>query len=91
MVDLKSEFKLTQDGDPWGNAMIWHFNVADELFSREGYVPKHWHYRPSPFGRSGEDDPEDYLVAESNTDDLVTFGNLLCRYTRLLRHLGHDY
>ena len=38
-VDLKNEFKLTNDGDNWGNVMQWLFAIADYLtFETDEYV-----------------------------------------------------
>ena len=30
--DLKYEFRLTSDGDPWGTGMQWLFASADEIY-----------------------------------------------------------
>ncbi len=89
---LKSEYRLCNCGDSWGDAMHWSFTVADELYSREGFTPEHWKYKPSILGPSN--DPDNYAtqqVIEVGTDTLIMFGELLHRYCRLLRHLGKDY
>ena len=92
--DLKFEFRLTADGDGWGNAMHWWFVIADEIhFEREALsVPDDWHFRASPLGSSNEDD--DYAVTavrEADDGTLMAFGALMHRYARLLKHLGKSY
>jgi len=92
--DLKAEFKLSSDGDEWGNVMQWWFTVADEIyFNRDTIeVPESWEFRPSPLGPSNEpDDYPTYIVADAKADDLLRFGKLMDRYAGALRHADHDY
>lgn len=89
---LKSEYRIFDSGDPWGDSMHWLFTVADELHFREGFTPEHWKFRPSPAGPAN--DPDDHattLACEVGAEALVKFGNLLHRYCRLLKHKGLDY
>ncbi len=96
MVDLKSlkaDFKLSCDGDTWGETMQWWFTIADEIyFNRDFPVPADWHFRPSPLGPSNEPGewPVD-IVEAAGDDELLAFGNLLNRYARLLKRAGKDY
>lgn len=94
LSQLKSEFRLTADGDDWGNCMHWWFTIADEIhFNRETIsVPSSWKYTPSPLGLSN--DPDDIVtraVAEAENDSLMKFGHLMNRYAHFLEHLGKDY
>ena len=92
-MSLKQEFNLTSDGDAWGNAMLWWFSIADEIhFNREFDVPSEWQFRPSPIGPSN--DPDDYIttvVREASDAELQSFGALIHRYARALKHAGKDY
>lgn len=89
--DLKNEYKLTNDGDSWGNSMSWWFAIADELEGNRGLLcPEHWEYRMSPM-RPDNENYEASIVTDYPDDDLIEFGNVLERYTRLLKHLGEDY
>lgn len=92
IAQLRTEFGLSHDGDSWGHVMHWWFSIADELHYREGVTPEHWHFKPSPLGRTN--DPDDYVsnvVCEAGADALVTFGNILTRYAQALRRAGKDY
>ena len=90
--DAKFEFKLTSDGDKWGNGMIWLFNIADEIhFNRDTCVPDEWQFRPSPLGPSSDDDYQAEIVQNMPDDDLLRFGNVIHRYLDRVRFLGEDY
>lgn len=90
---MKTEFKLTGDGDRWGNTMNWLFNIADEIyFNRNFEVPVEWEFKPSCLGPSN--DPEDWvqqIVISSNDVELLHWGKVLNRYADLLRKHGKDY
>lgn len=92
--DLKHELRGDLSIDPWGHAMGAWFDIANELWYRRAAIPEHWEYRPAgPYAR----DPREpgsawYSVArESKTRDLRRMGNLLERYTRILKLKGEDY
>lgn len=92
--DMVQEFKISMDsGDKWGSAIQTLFAVASELHHRAGYlVPSRWEY--SPGASSDPRDSEDYFYAicmDSDSYDLIRFGNLLERYTRNLDRNGHSY
>ena len=94
LSQLKSDFRLTSDGDDWGNCLHWWFTIADEIhFNRENLcVPESWRFKPSPCGPSNEADRwETTAVREADDDSLMQFGHLVNRYARLLKHLGKDY
>ena len=94
MSQLKHDFRLTSDGDDWGNCLHWWFTIADEIhFNRANLsVPLSWKFKPSPFGFTN--DPENYIthcVREADDASLMQFGHLVNRYARFLKHLGKDY
>lgn len=93
LSQIQVEYRLTCDGDAWGNAMNWLFAIADEIhFNRSVECPASWQFKPSILGASN--DPDDYatgIVRDAPDHDLITFGQLLNRYLRALRHAGHDY
>lgn len=88
--DLREYYQLMESGDAWGDCMGAWFAVAAELYVR-GSVPENWRFRPgSSDPREPDDCWTDELVIHSD-DDLIEFGNVLCRYSRMLRNAGHDY
>ena len=92
--DLKSDFRMTSDGDNWGNCLSWWFTIADEIyFNRENLrVPESWRFKPSMCGPSNEANRwETIAVLEADDVSLMKFGHLISRYASLLKHLGKDY
>ena len=93
MKNLLKEFRLCNDGNPWGTTMHWWFAIAEELhFSRGGHVPEHWRFKPSILGPANEH--YDYAAdtaRDTKTDALIAAGNLLERYAQLLTHYEKDY
>ena len=92
--DLKTEFQLTYDkGDAWSSCMQWLFAICDYLtFETDECVPDNWHFKPSPFGA----DTEDYCYQSLKeldvpSKDVLHFGNLLVRFSELLKRKGLDY
>lgn len=78
-------------GDPWGVVMGHWFDVAAELWWR-GEVPASWGYRPGAVGDPREtDSPFADFIREVPSESLVEFGNVLDRYSRMLRAAGKDY
>lgn len=83
--DLKQEYRLTNDGDDWGTATFWLFNIADEIyFERDFDVPHEWQFRPSPLGKCSDDNYIEYSITEAGDGDLLRFGKLLHRYTNMI-------
>ena len=94
LKSLKQEFRMSHDGDTWGNTMRWWFTIADEIyFNRENIrVPNEWQFKPSPMGPSN--DPDDYVtnvVKEADDDSLLAFGKIINRYASLLKRNEMDY
>lgn len=95
LAELKAEFRLTSDGDDWGNVMHWWFTIAEEIYWHRGpslEVPPSWRFRPSPLGETS--DPDDYAlsaVREADDSTLAAFGALIHRYAQRLKHIGRDY
>lgn len=90
--DLKQEFRLTNDGDSWGNAMSWLFAMADEIyFHRDFEVPTKWQFRPSPLGPDTEERYETEIIKETKDAELIKFADLIYRYETALRHAGESY
>jgi len=94
---LKQEFTSSDVGDPWGTSMSWMFAICDFLVLRRGVpVPKEWGFSPSPFGVD-EDSMEFKELQFLNEDGIATcdeildFGKILWRYTRILKTQGKDY
>ncbi len=91
--DLKSEFRLTSDGDIWGTVMQWWLSIADEMyFYRDFQVPQCWEFKPSPLGPSN--DTDDYVancIAEADDISLIRFGNLIHRYASRAKNTGLSY
>ena len=92
-ANAKAEFRLTSDGDDWGNVLGWWFHVADEIYwNRDFPVPEEWEFRASPIGPQNEpDEYETEVVRNMSDDDLAHFGAVLNRYARFLKHCGKDY
>ena len=92
-VDLKNEFKLTNDGDNWGHVMQWLFAIADYLtFETDECVPDEWQFKPSPFGA----DEENYVFQALKEmalhgDEVLQFGKVLIRVRNILESKGESY
>ena len=92
-VDLKNEFKLTDDGDNWGNVMQWLFAIADYLtFETYECVPDEWQFKPSPFG-ADEERYEFQALKEMElpSDEVLQFGKVLFRVRDILESKGESY
>ena len=94
---LKNEFKLTNDGDNWGNVMAWLFAIGDYItFETDESVPDEWQFKPSPMGAN-----EDCFVFQSlrhfasegeiMSADVLKFGNVLNRVRDILERKGESY
>ena len=95
-AEIKSEYRLQADsGDKWGSAMGARFDIAEELHRRDHDIPASWGFSPGAgsFGVSWE--PETYFggIIQHDTDssDLRYFGDVLARYTDLLKRNDLDY
>ena len=90
--NLKAAFRLANDGDAWGTSMGALFSVCFELHHRGDDIPDAWEFKPSPLSGDLRDDsfwtPE---LENRGTPALLEFGELLHRYTGMLRAAGRDY
>lgn len=81
-----------RDGDEWGWAMSWLFAICDAMtFDRDMEVPAEWDFRPSPLGKSTDDEWKDEILVGLSDNQLAYVGNVLHRYTEHLRKAGKDY
>lgn len=91
MRDLLDRFNTEYDsGDPWGSVMGWWFKICDELYRRGAGVPLRWEYTP---GAGGAPDPEegDFCLSYYKSEDLIIFGDLLCKFAAACKRGGLDY
>lgn len=88
---LMQEYRLTCDGDTWGNTMAWWFAVAGEMHERGLDIPADWQYRPSPLGGKNDDAYETPICEEASDDALILFGRAMNRYATILKAAGKDY
>jgi len=101
--NLRNIFRADYDShDAWGSVLGFLFPIAELLYVEEEDVPSAWEFRPSPFLTRGmvQDDSsdsmryylsQDYLSGYFTANDLVSFGNVLHRYSTNLRTAGKDY
>lgn len=89
----KHEFRLTNDGDAYGTAMMWLFTASDVLhFERDDDTPMvEFGYRPSPIQSEPEETSEIDIIREMPDAELVHFARLLNRYVDMLKANGRDY
>ena len=94
---LKNEFKLTNDGDNWGNVMAWLFAIGDYItFETDKCIPDTWQFKPSMCGAN-----EDCYVFQSlrhfafekyvTSEEIMQFGNILIRVRDILESKGESY
>ena len=98
---IKQAYRWNESGDAWGDAMGAWFSIAAVLTIETEDVPATWQYRPgaSVFREEdlrADDDMAGYLLNEYregvfSADDLRHAGNVLNRYTTMLRNAGRDY
>ena len=78
--------------DPWGTAMGAFFAVAAELQWRGTDIPAKWQYTPGCAADQREPDGDWFALLEAADEEvLLSFGEMLHRYTDLLRRDGKDY
>ena len=90
---IKSDMRMDDiKYDPWGVAMSVFFDVAGELYDRMGRCPHEWEYRPGAMGPYVEEDSIYFdSIRAASDDELEYLGNLLHRYTQMLKYFGKDY
>jgi len=90
---LKNEYKLTNDGDAWGNCMQWLFAICDYLtFETDECIPDEWQFKASPLGA----DDESYVFQSLKelslpAREILEFGKVLIRLRDILEHKGLSY
>ena len=90
--DIKHDAMLTWDShDTWGWAMLWWFEVADEMTRRGLDTPADWRYKPGLALNQDEDSYEAETLELADDDALEQFGRVLARYARILEHQGKSY
>jgi hypothetical protein len=86
------------DGDPFGTCMMHWFGIANTLEGYAGETPADWQYRPGLFVNDSlsEEYPDSYYAEEVRDsrltiEQLTYAGNVLARWSQLLKHAGKDY
>ena len=84
--------------DKWGNAVSLWFDIAEYLYHvREVSVPAHWQFEPGMIQGSDtvkrhlRETGSAYAIEAASTKTLRHVGNVLERYTRMLKHAGYSY
>lgn len=75
--------------DPFGTALKWQFEIADELQTR-GEVPDAWEYSVGPFGPALDGDNAEWLSTLS-TEQLVATGDWLDLIVSISHKNGLSY
>jgi len=91
--DIRSDFRLSNDGDGFGNCMAWLFPIAIELDLRESTaVPAEWQYRAGAMGSHHEPDCYVAECLQAYSDEtILQFGNVLSRYQNKLHAADLTY
>lgn len=87
--------------DPWGSTQEAWFSIADVLYVTRDEIPSHWKYNnpwpPYTVGRRMYEVDGlgiqlwEMLGEDFNSDDLRHAGNVLARYSAILKAQGRDY
>jgi hypothetical protein len=92
-IQLIREMRQDDDGDKWGWAMSWAFQLCDMIhFRSDLYVPDELQYRPPMTNEMPEDD--DYkieILSRYAPEDWVKVVRNLNRYLDKLKEAGLDY
>ncbi len=95
--DLKQGFRETSDGDHWGNAMMWLFDLASVLYERPDHdwtIINELRYGTGMLGNHVETSEESsaiWWIKRASTDDLIQFARMLDRLTDILKARGLAY
>ena len=96
-IILKNEYKLTNDGDAWGNCMQWLFAICDYLtFDTDECIPDEWKFRASLMGANEDcfcyQSLRHFASEQEITDsDVLKFGKVLIRLRDILERKGLSY
>lgn len=99
--DMRQAFESSDDGDDWGNTMMWLFAVCDFVTFELGLeVPAEFAFSPSPCGADTDNSAFQWLKdarAETHIesgvfeDMVLEFAEELRTHADDLRRLGKDY
>lgn len=91
-MKTKACYYEMHDGDSYGTALNFLFDIAAELYHRGRAIPPKWEYRPPACDDPREDDSlgADF-IKDIDTKELRDFGCVLNRYIRFLEHCGEGY
>lgn len=88
----KSYIMTDAPSDPWGSCMTAFFDVAAEMCERGLDHPEAWCYRPGGGGHSIElQSGTAPVVAGLSDDDLFRLGELMHRWSGMLKVAGRSY
>jgi hypothetical protein len=99
---IADEFRMTDDGDKWGNVRLWHYSIAEILYHNGHDIPDSWGFEDSPL-HSGDEyfiDPQWdeletlrdlYESGEVTEVDIRDFGDYLHEVTQSMIKAGEDY
>ena len=92
LSEFKSLIRMNElSFDPWAASMGAWFDCAAHLYEK-GDCPREWEYRPGSMGNIIEQDsPYFELFNSLNAEQLEEIGQLLWRYSALLKRHGRDY
>ena len=99
LKDLKTEFHNFSDHnyDPWGAGMDIFFQLAEFMYKTNIDIPSEWDYKPSPLMTNDftdQDYEENYyfeLFRNTSENDLKKLGEILYKYTGILKTMNKDY
>lgn len=78
-------------GDAWGSVMGTFFDVAGELWNRGDGPPDAWEYSRGAMGGPAEVSDCVPWEAETSSETLEAFGNVLLLFRERLVEQGRDY
>ena len=88
---LKQEYRQGHDGDSWGNATIWLFDICATLHNGGVDIPADWEYRPAAVDLQDVSEHLEHTLSFCDTGTLLEFGQLLHRLQGMLIAAEKDY
>jgi len=97
---IRANMALCSSGDAWGDTMGAWFDIADILHCDGAEIPPDWQYRRGSTLAEDHcreeslffaDTLDDWREGAITADDLRHVGNVLARYSSILRAQGRDY
>lgn len=95
--EVRNLYAMCDDpGDQWGSCMAHWFGIAGALYGAGEMFPDEWQYSPGLSAGDCEEFPDSAyaeMLARGDVapDDLRQAGDVLCRYSSMLRSAGKDY